>query len=177
MKARNRLRRTTLSRWHQSTENPIHDQFCHPHLSRSHVSRFYMEGSPKLQAGGCRLSRKDTPVHFFGVYVYVGSFKTKCCERPGVQTVRFSEIQTPVRPSAICPSDALVIKLEVILQLWRHCQLLQRFRQTSVVAWGHSRTWTLLKSNQQDKIEDKISGCPHRTNGWVATIQNLDYIL
>jgi len=23
---------------------------------------------------------------------------------------------------------------------------------------------------QQDKIKDKISGCPHRTNGWIATI-------
>ena len=27
------------------------------------------------------------------------------------------------------------------------------------------------------KIKDKISGCPHRTNGWVATIQDLNYIL
>jgi len=35
----------------------------------------------------------------------------------------------------------------------------------------------VLKSDQQDKIKDKISGCPHRTNGWVATIQDLDYIL
>jgi hypothetical protein len=23
----------------------------------------------------------------------------------------------------------------------------------------------VLKSNQRDKIKDKISGCPHRTNG------------
>ena len=56
---------------------------------------------------------------------------------------------------------------------------------TMLVMWQenpHGLNWAvqtvLLKSNQQDhKIKEKISGCPHRTNGWVATIQDLDYIL
>ena len=31
----------------------------------------------------------------------------------------------------------------------------------------------VLKSNQEDKINDKISGCPHRTNRWVTTVHSL----
>lgn len=48
-----------------------------------------------------------------------GYFKIKCCrswERPGVQNSGLSETQTPARSSAICQSDVLLIKLEVILQ-------------------------------------------------------------
>ena len=55
--------------------------------------------------------------------------------------------------------------------------LAHKWSWTTLVTRVNLRKQLMLKSDQQDKIKDKISGCPHRTNGWVATIQDLDYIL